>query len=225
MSEYIFFISLQPKVEYIFMDKTKLNNILSMQDEILSMQELVLIQRLADKYPFCSLFWVLGTKVSTVLNAFNQKEWLSKSSVFVNDREKLKQVVSLAQATLQKKKAMQDSALKKDKDIMTEINSYKEENISETPTKEELINRFLNIENPQKTVSNKQEVSKNEENIDAVIKKSAQEDISFATETMAKIFIKQGNKDKAIKIYQQLMTSNPKKSIYFANQIEKLKNS
>lgn len=225
MSEYIFFISLQPKVECIFMDKTKLNNILSMQNEILSMQELVLIQRLADKYPFCSLFWVLGTKVSTVLNAFNQKEWLSKSSVFVNDREKLKQVVSLAQATLQKKKSMQDSALKKDKDIMTEINSYKEENISETPTKEELINRFLNIENPQKTVSNKQEESKNEENIDAVIKKSAQEDISFATETMAKIFIKQGNKDKAIKIYQQLMTSNPKKSIYFANQIEKLKNS
>lgn len=225
MSEYIFFIPLQPKVEYIFMDKTKLNNILSMQDEILSMQELVLIQRLADKYPFCSLFWVLGTKVSTILNAFNQKEWLSKSSVFVNDREKLKQVVSLAQVTLQKKKAIQESALKKDKDIMTEINSYKEENLSETPTKEELINRFLNIENPQKTVSNRQEESKNEENIDTVIKKSAQEDISFATETMAKIFIKQGNKNKAIKIYQQLMTSNPKKSIYFANQIEKLKNS
>lgn len=207
------------------MDKTKLNNILSMQDEILSMQELVLIQRLADKYPFCSLFWVLGTKVSTILNAFNQKEWLSKSSVFVKDREKLKQVVSLAQTTMQKKKTMQETALKKDKDIMTEINSYKEENLSETPTKEELINRFLNIENPQKTVSNKQEESKNEENIDAVIKKSVQEDISFATETMAKIFIKQGNKDKAIKIYQQLMTSNPKKSIYFANQIEKLKNS
>ncbi len=216
---------MQFKVEYIFMDKTKLNNILSMQDEILSMQELVLIQRLADKYPFCSLFWVLGTKASTILNAFNQKEWLSKSSIFVKDRERLKQVVSLAQATLQKKKTMQETALKKDKDIMTEINSYKEENLSETPTKEELINRFLNIENPQKTVSNKQEESKNEENIDAVIKKSVQEDISFATETMAKIFIKQGNKDKAIKIYQQLMTSNPKKSIYFANQIEKLKNS
>lgn len=225
MSEYIFFIPLQLKVEYIFMDKTKLNNILSMQDEILSMQELVLIQRLADKYPFCSLFWVLGTKVSTILNAFNQKEWLSKSSVFVNDREKLKQVVFLAQGTLQKKKAIQESALKKDKDIMTEINSYREENLSETPTKEELINRFLNIENPQKIVSDKQQESKNEENIDTVIKKSAQEDISSATETLAKIFIKQGYKDKAIKIYQQLMTSNPKKSIYFANQIEKLKNS
>ncbi|MDO5760158.1 MAG: tetratricopeptide repeat protein [Bacteroidota bacterium] len=208
------------------MDKTKLTNILSMQDDILSMQELVLVQRLAEKYPFCSLFWVLGAKISTILNSFNQKEWLSKAGVFVADRERLKQTILSAKETLERRKELQNAMLKKanSKDIITEINSYKEENLSENPTKEELINRFLKIENP-KLSPKEAEIEETEENIDNVIKRSAKEDISFATETMAKIYLKQGNKDKAIKIYQQLMTSNPKKSIYFANQIEKIKNS
>ncbi|MDY6435090.1 MAG: tetratricopeptide repeat protein, partial [Synergistales bacterium] len=85
-----------------------------------------------------------------------------------------------------------------------------------------LINRFLKIENPKIA---KDESSEENENIDKAIRKSAKDDFKVVTETMAKIYLKQGNKEKAMQIYQQLMTSNPKKSIYFANQIEKIKNS
>ena len=207
------------------MDKSKLNNILYMQDDLISMQELLLLQRLADKYPFCSLFWVLGAKVSAMLDAFNQKEWLAKAVVYSSDREHLKQVFSCAKQALQRKIEQQKASLykQKNKDILTEINSYREENLSENPTKEEIINRFLKIENPK--ISKQKDLENIEQSIDNVIKNSVKEDMSFATETMAKIYIKQGNKDKAIKIYQQLMVSNPQKSIYFANQIEKLKNS
>ena len=39
------------------------------------------------------------------------------------------------------------------------------------------------------------------------------------TETMARIYIKQGNYSKALEIITQLSLDYPKKSIYFADQI------
>jgi TolA-binding protein len=44
-----------------------------------------------------------------------------------------------------------------------------------------------------------------------------------ATETLADIYATQGHKDKAIEIYEQLILKYPEKHIYFAAQIERLK--
>ena len=38
------------------------------------------------------------------------------------------------------------------------------------------------------------------------------------TETLAEIYVKQGNYPKAITIYEQLMLSNPEK-VFFANRL------
>jgi hypothetical protein len=45
------------------------------------------------------------------------------------------------------------------------------------------------------------------------------------TETMAEVWLKQGNKEKAIETYNKLSLLNPSKSAYFASLIEQLKNS
>jgi hypothetical protein len=45
------------------------------------------------------------------------------------------------------------------------------------------------------------------------------------TETMAEVWIKQGNKEKAIETYNKLSLLNPDKSAYFASLVEQLKNS
>ena len=48
---------------------------------------------------------------------------------------------------------------------------------------------------------------------------------SFASENLAQILIKQGNKEKAIDVYKKLIWKSPQKKAYFATQIEKLKNN
>lgn len=48
-------------------------------------------------------------------------------------------------------------------------------------------------------------------------------DQSYFTETLARIYIKQGNFSKALEIIQQLSLQNPKKNAYFADQIRFLK--
>ncbi|MBQ6753936.1 MAG: hypothetical protein IJR03_01870 [Bacteroidales bacterium] len=204
------------------MDRAKLNDILATKESMVTMQDLVMLGRLTMKYPYCSLFWVLGAKFADLIDSFNKEEWLRKAATYTSDREYLKERIAIAREHLQREKQQQMAKSEKSYDIITEIDSYKEENLSSNPTKEELINRFLKIENPKIA---KDESSEENENIDKAIRKSAKDDFKVVTETMAKIYLKQGNKEKAMQIYQQLMTSNPKKSIYFANQIEKIKNS
>ncbi len=50
-----------------------------------------------------------------------------------------------------------------------------------------------------------------------------QGDSNTATETLADIFASQGHIDKAIEIYEQLILKYPEKHIYFAAQIDRLK--
>lgn len=54
-------------------------------------------------------------------------------------------------------------------------------------------------------------------------KKSVQESDEFITETLARIYAKQGNIPKAIRAYQKLSLKFPEKTAYFAALIEELK--
>lgn len=54
-------------------------------------------------------------------------------------------------------------------------------------------------------------------------KESLKENNEMNTETLAEIYVKQGNYPKAITIYEQLMLSNPEKKVFFASRINYIK--
>ena len=68
------------------MDKIKLNELLSMDDSIVSMQDLVLIDRLSVKYPYCSIFKVCGAKFASIVGSFNKQTWLQNAGIYFGQR-------------------------------------------------------------------------------------------------------------------------------------------
>ena len=207
------------------MDRIKLNEILLMDDSMVGMQDLLATERLSAKYPYSSVFKVLSVKFAYILNSFNKTNLLHVAGIYITDREYLKNILNNIDTTPKFKIPQQSENVKED--IITKINSYQDEQLSDNPTRQELLERFLKIENPKVQIDNKDERDSVSDDItiERAIKESAKKEFKFVTETMAKVYAKQGDKAKALKIYQQLIMQNPKKEMYYNNQIEILKNS
>ncbi|MEE1094761.1 MAG: tetratricopeptide repeat protein [Bacteroidales bacterium] len=207
----------------------KLNDILETEESDVDLMNLINVERLIEKYSYSSVLYAYAAKFSMILNNQNKDKYLLSAAAYVAERSALKnfieQPLKVRKTNKEVEKKVEESIKQsgvkqvEESNIIEEINSYREPDLSENPTREEVRKRFLRIEPPE-TPNSETETESAE--IETVIKRSATSDFKIVTETMAQIYLKQGNKDKALQIYRQLLADNPKKSVYFADRIREL---
>ena len=207
----------------------KLNDILETEESDVDLMNLINLERLIEKYSDSSVLYAYAAKFSMILNNQNKDKYLLSAAAYVAERSALKNFIEQPlkvrktnkEVEKQVEESIKQSGVKQveESNIIEEINSYREPDLSENPTREEVRKRFLRIEPPE-TPNSETEIESAE--IETVIKRSATSDFKIVTETMAQIYLKQGNKDKALQIYRQLLADNPKKSVYFADRIREL---
>ena len=137
----------------------------------------------------------------------SHEELSAEMALLEEKRKSLDELKAIIAARL---KAMEDEKLQKE-----ENPSRPEKKLS----RKELIDKFI-AENPS--------ISKPKAefyNPISVAQYSITDHGEIVSETLAKIYFKQGYFDKAISIYEKLSLKNPEKSIYFAVQIETIKES
>lgn len=99
------------------------------------------------------------------------------------------------------------------------LQQIREEKGIEKKQKVEIIQRFILEETAKSTPKPKTEFYSAE----AMAKKSLQDDETFVTETLAKIYLQQGNLSKAQRAYEILIVKHPEKIHIFAPLLEKIK--
>lgn len=182
----------------------------------------VAIAGLVAEYPYFALGHILNAKLNfdksvknadilakAALYSLNRSllfEYLYREEFFakpIQPVEKVEQLietpVAIAEevAVIEKEETPEDTAAVKDK--------------------AQIIEKFLKT-NPSVSQPTDQDYSKTTK----FANESLKENLDFVSETLAEIYLKQGNKEKAIKIFQQLSLKYPEKKLYFAAQIKKI---
>jgi tetratricopeptide (TPR) repeat protein len=126
-----------------------------------------------------------------------------------------------------------DESLKKYNDrkkIMQELLAVEQTDASKEPSvKKKTIIKESQIQLIEKFIKNEPQMGKkslldneSETGQEDLAKKNLHPSDKFLTETIAQLLVKQKKYSKAIKIYEKLMVKFPKKTTYFAAQIEKI---
>lgn len=127
-------------------------------------------------------------------------------------------------ATKKSPRTAPKKAKKEDHDIIEEITSRKELKISDAHKKEQLniINNFIENEPVlTKRIDTDNQSSKQKAEDLSASSTNLSDDV--VSETLAKLMIKQGRKQKAIDIYKKLIWKFPQKKTYFVEIIDELK--
>lgn len=161
-------------------------------------------------------------KASSTKKASTTKKSTAKKTSTAKPKESAKETSS-TKAT-KTTKATAKKPKKDEHDIIEEITSRKELKISDAHKKEQLsiINNFIEKE-PVLTKRINPDNQTNKQEAEDLSASSTNLSDDVVSETLAKLMIKQGRKQKAIDIYKKLIWKFPQKKTYFVEIIDELK--
>jgi hypothetical protein len=206
--------------------------------EALETEDTAKLRDLVNRFPYCTSSQILLAYRLFRENDLDFPNQLKKVAAYASSRKKLKQLFDEFQSYRGKnieptsqKRTHEEVLLAIVRQRLTEIKlerakqadnekqktgskSFDSDNIG--LSEEELVEKFIH-DNPRLSPPKATFFSPSEKAV-----KSNLDDDEIVTETLARLFYKQGNIAKAIKIYEKLSLLFPEKSSYFAAQIEKM---
>ncbi len=172
------------------------------------------LRRLVQEYPYFQTAVLLYLRNLKNTGDLAYTSELKRTALLVADRTRLEEGMEGKFEELKSEKLM-----KEEREELEEMEESEELESSGTPKlqHQDLIDRFI-TENPRikpvgsDTLTDTTVIVAEDENVTD----------SIFTESLAKIYIKQKQYSKAIRIFEKLNLKYPEKSSYFADQIEKL---
>ncbi len=172
--------------------------------EQLDVNSLPAIKDLVQQYPYFQAARMLYIRNLKNTDDLSYHAELKKGAINVPDRVRLEQIMNKA------------ASEKKEQSTVTVVAD--DANIESVPQLKhhDLIDSFITANPHIKPVGEASDV-------ETVVLDNTNVTDSIFTESLAKIYIKQGQYDKAIRIFEKLNLKYPEKSSYFADQIRFLK--
>ncbi len=165
------------------------------------------VEKLYEQYPYCSSVAILYLKALADREDLKFNNRLKKIALSVYSRERLHDIIYLKPETKQKEITTTGYSIE---DIPTNENT----NVFKGQS---LIDKFIESNPKISPIGIEPETNKN-------VPVLSEPDISdnIFTESLAKIYIRQKQYDKAKRIFEKLNLKFPEKSGYFVDQIEKI---
>ena len=170
--------------------------------ENLNAESLLMFEEMINKYPYFSIGQLLYLKNLHKMASEKFADQLKITAIYSPDRAKLKEILFGISEETESKRYSKYSGKRPAGKSQSSI--------------DELIDRFIK-EEPRISKAGEKPIIQLE-----IPEQDESSIFDIATETLAKVYLKQGNKNMAVKIYNQLILKFPEKSSYFAAQIQKI---
>lgn len=176
--------------------------------EYLDKSTLSEMHQLAAMYPYCATFSILYAKNLANVNDLQFNAYLQKAALSAYHRDTLQQLMEKPAVQVTKLNNTSTSSVTES----YQLTELPEEEPIKPLKQQDLIDKFI-ANNPKIQFSDKFEYENPQPNLESEASES------IFTESLAKIYIKQGQYEKALHIFEKLNLKYPEKNTYFADQI------